>query len=103
MARGGKGGHTPHRPHAGDRRLAGLIHRGIRPQQVPTMGGAASTGGGGGKAKAGNFPFRAGGSPHDRKTVSNLLKEDRSLRKPFRANKKTRKLNPIEERRIKRK
>jgi len=52
MARGGKGGHTSHRqpsrPHAGDRRLAGLVHRGIRPTQVPTMGGAASIGRGGG-------------------------------------------------------
>jgi len=48
MARGGKGGHTSHRqpsrPHAGDRRLAGLVRRSVRPGEVPTMGGAAPTG-----------------------------------------------------------
>jgi len=52
MARGGKGGHTSHRqpsrPHAGDRRLAGLVRRSVRPGEVPTMGGAASIGRGGG-------------------------------------------------------
>ena len=61
MARGGKKGHTPHtpsRPHAGDRRLAGLVRRSVRPGEVPTMGGAASIGrgsggGGGGKAPKG--------------------------------------------------
>ncbi len=56
MARGGKGGHTSHRqpsrPHAGDRRLAGLVRRSIRPGEVPTMGGAASIGRGSGGGKA---------------------------------------------------
>jgi len=62
MARGGKGGHTSHRqpsrPHAGDRRLAGLVHRSVRPQQVPTAlvgggGGGKVSGGGGGRAQKG--------------------------------------------------
>jgi len=56
MARGGKGGHTSHRqpsrPHAGDRRLAGLVRRSVRPGEVPTMGGAASIGRGSGGGKA---------------------------------------------------
>jgi len=65
MARGGKGGHTSHkqpsRPHAGDRRLAGLVRRSVRPGEVPTMGGAASIGrgsGGGGGRKTKGIPLR---------------------------------------------
>jgi len=44
MARGGAKGHTPHRPHAGDRQLAGLVRRSVRPGELPTAGGAAPTG-----------------------------------------------------------
>jgi len=106
MARGGKKGHTPHtpsRPHAGDRRLAGLVRRSIRPGEVPTMGGAASigrgSGGGGGKTlkgvRLGEFlrgrnkgvsPFsKASGrssSPSERgDTLRQAVKRQKTLRK----------------------
>ena len=55
MARGASR-KPPSRPHAGDRRLAGLVHRSVRPQQVPTAlvgggGGGKVSGGGGGKPR----------------------------------------------------
>ena len=74
--------------------------RKIFPQASPTMGGAASVGRSSG-GRPGSI-FNRGGSVHDRKSVSNLLKGDRSLRKPFVANKRARKVNPIEARKLKR-
>ena len=90
MARGGKKGHTPHtpsRPHAGDRQLAGLVRRSVRPGEVPTMGGAAPTGratGAGRKPKG--IPLRDIGKLRKGKQRPVLSPGELGMRSPATAN-----------------